>query len=64
MKENQQMSLQRNADLHDLDLNGPGHSPRTSPVNRKRKDPPPAPPSKKISPVSGSALYYLWVESV
>ncbi len=38
------MSIQRGVDLHDLDLNGPGHT--KSPVVRKRKDPP-LPPAKK-----------------
>ena len=53
------MSLQRNADLHDLDVNGPGHSPRSSPVNHKRKEPPPAPPSKATPPVSASFTSYI-----
>ncbi len=44
IRESQQMSIQRGVDLHDLDLNGPGHT--KSPVVRRRKDPP-LPPAKK-----------------
>lgn len=49
IKENQQLSIQRNADLHNLDKFGPGHSPRNSPATKKRKEPP-TPPAKQVPP--------------
>lgn len=53
IRESQQLSLQRNVDLHDLDVFGPGQSPRSSPASRKRKEPP-TPPVKNqpLPPVS------------
>ena len=42
IRESQQMSIQRNVDLHDLDQFGPRHSP----ANRRKAEPP-LPPNKK-----------------
>ena len=42
IRESQQMSIQRNVDLHDLDRFGPRHSP----ANRRKAEPP-LPPNKK-----------------
>ena len=62
IRESQQMSIQRNVDLHDLDRFGPRHSP----ANRRKAEPP-LPPGKKKQdepPVSvmglcSDAEYYL-----
>lgn len=56
IRESQQMSLQRNIDLHNLDVFGPGvgPSPKNSPVTNKRKEPrkePPTPPVKNPPPL-------------